>query len=68
MSSNTFELCSRYVSCSNPFCDLQHFLSLPLEDRIKKNPNNNIPHMRSAYEKDLLIKAVMRIGKDVVVK
>jgi hypothetical protein len=41
---------------------------LDVEERIRKNPNKNIPHLRSAFERDLLIKAVMNGGKNVIVK
>jgi len=64
----TIILCSRYLSCSNPTCKYKHILSLDVDERIKKNPNKNIPHMRSAFELDLLIKAVMNEGNKVVVK
>ena len=60
-------LCFCYLSCSDPLCKYQHILSLNVEERIRKNPNKNIPHMRSAFERDLLIKAVMNGGDKVVV-
>jgi hypothetical protein len=41
---------------------------LDVEEMIRKNPNKNIPHLRSAFERDLLIKAVMNGGKNVIVK
>jgi hypothetical protein len=60
-------LCSRYLSCSNPLCTYQHIF-LNVEERIRKNPNKNIPHLRSAFERDLLIKAVMNGGDRVIVR
>ena len=60
-------LCSKYLSCPNPLCKYQHILSLDVEERIRINPNKNIPHLRSAFERDLLIKAVMNGGKKVIV-
>ena len=57
----------KIILYSNPLCTYRH-IYLNVEERILKNPNKNIPHLRSAFERDLLIKAVMKGGDRVIVR